>query len=200
MNKSKAIVLTVSVAAAVAVAVAVAVIVLRHKRKGNMNGEKTAKGLVKYAQAQLGRPYWWGTSGQISNPVLLASLQRLYPSQYNQPMYADAPNQMGVKVHDCMGLIEGYFWSPDADTAAVYNSNGFTDTTADNLYAQATEKGDISTIPEVAGLAVHMGKHIGIYEGNGNVIEARGHKYGVVRTKLSERPWQHWLKIPQLKY
>ena len=161
---------------------------------------KTNYGLIDYCRKQLGKPYWWGTSGQISTRPLLQSLRKLYKSQYEKPMYANAESQLGVKVHDCMGLIEGYFWSDEPNSAAKYNSNGFADTTADRLLASATEKGDISTIPEIPGLSVHMKGHVGVYEGNGMVIEARGHEYGVVRTKLNERPWTAWAKIPQLEY
>ena len=202
MKRKTAIILSIASAALVLL------VLLAIKRKGkNMeknatidNGRKTAAGLVNYAKAQLGRPYWWGTSGQISTETLLNSLKKLYPDTYAKPMYANAPQQLGVKVHDCMGLIEGYFWSDNADAPAKYNSNGFTDTTADRLLASAPDKGAISTIPEIPGISVHMKGHVGIYEGKGNVIEARGHQYGVVRTRLKDRPWTHWARIPQLEY
>lgn len=202
MTRNRIIIITVSLAALVPL------VLLWLKRKGDNKMEaknatdnrKTATGLVRYAQAQLGRPYWWGTSGQISTETLLNSLKKLYPDTYAKPMYANAPQQLGQKVHDCMGLIEGYFWSDNADAPAKYNSNGFTDTTADRLLASATDKGAISTIPEIPGISVHMKGHVGIYEGKGNVIEARGHQYGVVRTRLKDRPWTHWARIPQLEY
>lgn len=202
MTRNRIIIITVSLAALVLL------VLLWLKRKGDNKMEaknatdnrKTATGLVRYAQAQLGRPYWWGTSGQISTETLLNGLKKLYPDTYAKPMYANAPQQLGQKVHDCMGLIEGYFWSDNADAPAKYNSNGFTDTTADRLLASATDKGAISTIPEIPGISVHMKGHVGIYEGKGNVIEARGHQYGVVRTRLKDRPWTHWARIPQLQY
>lgn len=203
-TKSKTIIITVSLAALVLL------VLLWLKRKGDNKMEaknatdnrKTATGLVRYAQAQLGRPYWWGTSGQISTETLLNSLKKLYPDTYAKPMYANAPQQLGQKVHDCMGLIEGYFWSENPDAPAKYNSNGFTDTTADRLYAAATEKGDISTIPEIPGLAVHTNGHIGVYIGNGQVIDAYGHAKGVIQSPLkrTNKPWKHWLKIPGLEY
>ena len=33
---------------------------------------KTGQGLVEYAKAQIGKPYWWGTFGNIATPELLA--------------------------------------------------------------------------------------------------------------------------------
>ena len=32
--------------------------------------EKTAQGLIEYAKAQLGRPYWYGTFGQAASKAL----------------------------------------------------------------------------------------------------------------------------------
>jgi cell wall-associated NlpC family hydrolase len=45
-----------------------------------------------------------------------------------------------------------------------------------------------------------MDGHIGVYIGNGEVIEAQGTAYGVVKTKLEGRGWTKWLKIPNIKY
>ena len=42
--------------------------------------------------------------------------------------------------------------------------------------------------------------HIGIYIGDGKVIEAMGTKYGVVETELAGRGWTHWLKVPYITY
>ncbi len=42
--------------------------------------------------------------------------------------------------------------------------------------------------------------HVGVYVGNGEVIEARGHAYGVVKTKLKARPWKQWGKLKWIEY
>lgn len=87
------------------------------------------------------------------------------------------------------------------DTGQIgYNINGMPDIGADQMYQAATEKGPVSTIPEIPGLAVWHTGHIGIYIGNGEVIEAMGTKYGVVKTRLSGSRWTHWLKIPYIQY
>ena len=197
MNRKSAIILIVSVAVAVMVAVAVFVIV--RKRNGR---KKTGRGLVRYARSQLGRPYWWGTNGQTATPELLAKLQQTYPDQYGQAMYDDAPSQFGQRVHDCAGLIEAYMWSVDGsrDGEIIPGSNGFPDTTANNMYASAIEKGDINTLPEIPGIALHRDRHAGVYIGKGKVIEAKGHKFGVVETDLASGGWQHWFKVNGVEY
>lgn len=45
-----------------------------------------------------------------------------------------------------------------------------------------------------------MTAHIGIYIGNGEVIEAMNTLRGVTRTKLVGREWTHWLQIPYISY
>lgn len=160
-------------------------------------GAKSAAGLVAYAKAQLGRPYWYGTSGQISSLELYNTKKRQYPAYYTASNFLQ---QLGMKVHDCCGLVEGYMWSPNPDAAVVIGSNGFKDYTANGLLAAATEKGLIATMPEIPGLTVHYPGHMGVYIGNGEVIEARGHKYGVVKTRLKDRGWISWAKVPGLKY
>ena len=45
-----------------------------------------------------------------------------------------------------------------------------------------------------------MRGHVGVYIGNGEVIEARGHEYGVVKTKLARRPWKRWAYIDEIEY
>ena len=67
-------------------------------------------------------------------------------------------------------------------------------------YHSATVSGTIDTIPETPGLAVWHDGHIGVYIGNGEVVEAMGTRYGVVKTKLEGARWTHWLKIPYISY
>lgn len=55
-------------------------------------------------------------------------------------------------------------------------------------------------MPDTPGLAVWMDDHIGVYIGNGEVIEAQGTAYGVVKAEFNGRGWSKWLKIPNIKY
>ena len=158
---------------------------------------KNNVGLAAYAEAQLGRPYWWGCFGQTASPALLAAKRKQYPRQYTAK---DFPTQYGQRVHDCVGLVKGYMWSDGVASKPVYQSNGFPDISANTLLTRCVERGDIKTIPEVVGVCVFMAGHVGVYVGGGWVVEARGHKYGVVKTRLTARPWKQWGKIPVLQY
>lgn len=154
---------------------------------------KTAKGLVEYAKAQLGRPYWYGTFGQAASKELYEQKKRQYPKQYTWDY-----DGITAKVHDCVGLIKGYLWCEDAQAEPVYNEEQ--DVSADMLYAICETGGRINTIPEIPGVLVFKSGHVGIYVCNGEVIEARGRSYGVVKTKLSDRPWTDWAFCPWIEY
>ena len=156
--------------------------------------KKTAKGLLTYVKAQLGRPYWYGANGQAANLALYNELKKMHPSYYKWEYAGEV-----AKVHDCTGLVEGYlFCDTPEDLTPKYNPDQ--DRSANQTLADCTEKGDISTIPEIPGVIVFCDGHMGVYIGAGEVIEARGHKYGVVKTKLSARPWTAWGKHPDIDY
>lgn len=108
-------------------------------------------------------------------------------------------NWMRRRTADCVGLIKGYGWyNPDSGEIKV-GTNGMADVTANGMFDAATVKGTIDTIPETPGLAVWQDGHIGIYIGNGEVIEAMGTEQGVVKTTLPSG-WTHWLEIPYISY
>lgn len=69
-------------------------------------------------------------------------------------------------------MIKGYGWYDSVSGEIVVGSNGMMDVTANGMFDAATVKGTIDTIPEVPGLAVWHQGHIGIYIGNGEVVEA----------------------------
>lgn len=156
---------------------------------------KTASGLVAYCQAQLGRPYWWGTFGNTASEALYRERKAMYPGYYTA---SDFPKQYGQRVHDCVGLIKGYRWSDGPASPPRYNAAQ--DVAVSGLLKQCGQTGPISTIPDQPGVCVFMSGHVGVYIGGGDVIEARGHAYGVVRTKLSARPWTKWGKPSWLTY
>ena len=159
---------------------------------------KTATGLVEYAKAQVGRPYWYGCFGQVSSSGLYYAKKKQYPRYYTAD---DFKNQYGNKVHDCIGLIKGYMWCDGVDDKhPKYESNGCPDINEEEMYKRASIKGSIKTMPKVNGILVFKPNHVGVYIGNGYVIEARGHAYGVVKTKLQDRGWEKWCECPYILY
>lgn len=159
---------------------------------------KNNLGLVEHCKKALseGWGYVFGTFGTVLTEKLLQDKLKQYPSNVKQYESFIRANWMGRYVADCVGLIKSYLWWNG--TQAIYNAS--TDVSADTMYEKAKEKGNIDTLPEIPGLCLWYKGHIGVYIGQGWVIESRGTKYGVVKTKLEERPWTHWLKCPFIEY
>ncbi|MCD8028791.1 MAG: NlpC/P60 family protein [Erysipelotrichaceae bacterium] len=160
---------------------------------------KTNSGLVSYAKAQVGKPYWYGTFGQTASASLYKSKKAQYPSYYTAN---DFTSQYGKRVHDCVGLINGYLylWSNSATATPTYNSAQ--DKNASGMYAAAKTKGTISSFPKTKGLLVFKGTstskitHVGVYDGSGYVYEAKGHSSGVVKSTYKSSNWQYWAQCP----
>lgn len=144
--------------------------------------------------------YVWGTYGQVLTRSLYKAKAEQYPDEVGG--YADFIEEhwIGGRTADCVGLIKGYGWLDAETEEIVYNTNGMPDITANEMYHAASVSGTIDTIPETPGLAVWHDGHIGVYIGNGEVVEAMGTRYGVVKTKLEGARWTHWLKIPYISY
>jgi uncharacterized protein YgiM (DUF1202 family) len=97
-------------------------------------------------------------------------------------------------VHDCAGLPKGYLWSATPTSAPKYDAG--TDWGATAFYQHCNKKGTIDTFDPVPGRLVFKGKpskmsHVGVYVGAGKIIEAKGHKWGVIESKLDET-WDYW--------
>lgn len=144
--------------------------------------------------------YVWGTFGSVFTTSLYEYKLQQYPEEIGA--YSDfiLANWLGGRTADCVGLIKGYGWLNEETLEINYGTNGMPDIGADSMYYNASEKGSIGTIPEIPGLAVWHAGHIGIYIGGGEVIEAKGTKYGVIRSNLADGNWTHWLKIPYITY
>lgn len=144
--------------------------------------------------------YVWGTYGEVFDQVLYEYKLNQYPEEVGRYAEFIETNWLGGRTADCVGLIKGYGWLNPETQEIEYGTNGMADVGADQMYENATEKGSIDSMPEIPGLAVWHTGHIGIYIGGGEVIEAMGTRYGVVRTQLSDSRWTHWLKVPYITY
>lgn len=156
--------------------------------------KKTNKGLSEYAVAQIGRPYWFGTFGQTANAALLSAKKKQYPDEYTA---TDYKSQYGERVHDCIGLIKGYLWSDTPTAAPVYNRKQ--DVGADRMKELSNVK-PINTLPELPGVLVFASGHVGVYIGNGYIVEAYNHSRGVIKSKLADRNFTFWGKCPWIEY
>ena len=165
-------------------------------------GTKNNLDLVEWAIAAYNADwgYVMGTYGLVLTEDLLeAKIQQLPDDILPYEEFIRA-NYLGLRTADCVGLIKGYSWY-DVDTGEIgYATNGHPDVGADQLYNNATEKGPISTLPEIPGLILHAEGHVGIYIGGGYAIEAMGTRYGVVKTRVANRNWTGWCKSPYIAY
>lgn len=144
--------------------------------------------------------YVWGTFGQVLTPELLQYKISQYPEGVGDEADFIRSHWLNRRTTDCVGLIKGYGWLNTVTMEIQYGSNGMPDVGADGMYYNAGHKGSIETMPNTPGLAVWKSGHIGVYIGNGEVIEAMDTRYGVVKTKLQGRGWTHWLEVPGIKY
>lgn len=158
--------------------------------------------IVKWAvHAQENRwGYVYGTYGSVLNEALLTGKISQYPNEVGG--YEDFIRQhwLGGRTVDCVGLIKGYGWYNTETAQIQIGANGMPDISANAMFENASKKGTIDTIPEIPGLAVWHEGHIGIYIGNGEVIQAANTNVGVIRTPIGQSGWTHWLKIPYIQY
>jgi hypothetical protein len=174
----------------------------------SINGDKTNIGLANFAYNALSckSGYIYGAVGQKATLDFLYKQQNKFKNNDRAELNKENidfifKNYGGRPSFDCCGLIKAYSWF-DEETGEIQpnRKNAIKDCTADGLYNLAEVKGNISDMPDIPGLAVHKSGHIGVYVGGGEVIEAQGNKYGVLKTKLAGRGWEHYLKVPTLKY
>lgn len=158
----------------------------------------TGKQLVEAFQSYVkeGWGYVYGSQGQTYTQALAQSWQsagRAVPSGRNKKTYFidDCAKWYGHRVADCSGGI--------VYTIQQYDKT-FGDRTANTFKSQFVESGPISTMPEIQGLGLWRSGHIGVYEGNGWLLEFRGTDYGCVRERLKDRNFTHWGKIKGVEY
>lgn len=101
---------------------------------------------------------------------------------------------------DCSGLIKGILWGYPGKTGK-YLSNGVPDINANTMISRYCQ--DVSTDFSVIipGELVWMSGHIGVYIGDGNVIESSPRwENGIQITRLSQRTWIKHGKFRYIDY
>lgn len=143
---------------------------------------------------------------------------------YNKARYSNKNNSsriykiqnapLGMYFFDCVCLVKGLLWGWRADPydrngGAVYASNGVPDIGEDSMIRMCTYSStDFAGI--VPGAVVWMPGHIGIYVGNGLVIEATSAWTGNVlmsccanvgrKAGYPSRTWTKWGMLPWIRY
>lgn len=147
--------------------------------------------------------YIWGTSGKIWTAADQANLDKTTDSdRANSRKYGS--KWIGHRVADCSGLFS---WAFKTLGGSIYHGSN----TIWNRYC--TTQGELkdgkrddgkALLPGTAVFTYNATKrnrgHIGLYIGGGYVIEARGAYYGVVKTKLTSRPWVEWGELTGVDY
>ena len=168
-----------------------------------MTAANDSSALVRYAEncRRMSTTYLWDTMGEIVCPQLIREKAALWPEKYPPELRREKEMLTGknVRAFDCSGLIKrflmGGFCGFCYDPAVDYNSL--------SLLENAPEKGVADTLSEVPGLCLYLPGHVGIYVGNGRVIEATANPRfgdGVVQTSFFDRDWTQWFACPHVRY
>jgi hypothetical protein len=166
-----------------------------------MLSEPTNLGFVEHCEMALEQQWGYvrGTFGQILTDGLLEYKLTQYSSNI-LPYYNFIKKEyIGKRTTDCSGLIKSYLWWNNGDV----DYDAFTDFSANDFYVKAEERGFIDSIPHIPGICVWKNNHVGVYIGEGSVIEAKGTMHGVVRTPLKgagATKWTNWFKCHSIKY
>lgn len=166
---------------------------------------------------ELKSPYWYATCIFKCTTSRLNSKSRQCPSHYTSDRTARYKADIAAKrvSADCIGAYKGYCWTnggegvieaygTDKTFTNVSRSHGCPDQSANGMFSYAKNKGaewgDIKTMPEIKGIALRFDGHVGYYIGGGYAIEWRGFAYGCIKTKVKDRKWTHWYKLPCIDY
>lgn len=180
----------------------------------------TTEALVKkFEQAYKSKAgYIWGQSGDIwtaaKQKALIKSMISTYGTDWINNEKAKKNNYyqgarygekwIGHQVFDCSGLFPWAFRQLGGGSIA-HGSNSIWD-------SYCSEKGKLINGKRTDGKELQPGtavfteakngqhNHIGLYIGNGDVIEAQGTKAGVVISKVALTKWAAWGELKGVKY
>lgn len=148
----------------------------------------TGRGLAEHAIKLIGTPYFYGSKLNVLTTEFMARMHSMYPGIVTTAYMMTAQNQGQVgKVNvDCSGLIGSYRGKQIGSS---------------QLYSTAKKRMPISQWQNFAiGTVLWKQGHVGVYIGNGDVVEAKGIKYGVVKTKVNSQRWVYGLTFADLAY
>lgn len=160
--------------------------------------------IAKFEEAlSQGWGYIWGTAGVMWTEARQKNLEKTTDDDRAQSRQYGR-KWIGHMVADCSGLFRWAFRQLGSDIA--HGSNSIFD-----RYCSA--KGKLKNGKRTDGIALKPGTavftynaktgnrgHIGLYIGNGWVIEAQGSKAGVVRSKVTNSKWVEWGELKGVDY
>ena len=165
---------------------------------GVPGASRSAEGLVEYARAQVGAPYWKGAYGQKASLGLLNHSRWSRPKDFEDLSFLD---DLGKRVFDEAGLIKGYLWTAEADKRPYHDRDH--DWSCAGLYENATEKGGMDSFDNKNGRILYAGRtdteidHAGVYSSEGYVYHAKDRAHGVVREAFRPEEWSFWSGLPE---
>ena len=158
--------------------------------------------------------YMLGCFGHVVNENIIASKAKQLPNWYTAAKQAELRKLIGKGyfAFDCVNLIKGILWGWSGDPSspyggAKYASNDVPDTNADGMIKLCKDVStDFSNI--IPGEAVWQPGHIGVYIGNGMVIESTPswqNKVQVtaclnIKNGVPGRRWDKHGKLPWVEY
>lgn len=177
-----------------------------------MNNKEFAKKALNIAE-NYNTAYVWGAFGLVANA---SNMQRMINQYSKNNKYLARARQIYGNGYffDCVGLIKGILWGWCGNASATYGgakytSNGVPDVSADQMINLCS--GVSTDFTNIAvGEAVWLTGHIGIYIGNGIVVEATPAWNGGVQKSalanigsisgLNSRKWTRHGKLPYISY
>lgn len=177
----------------------------------------TNEHFAAFCLRMVGQPYWYGTCLYRCTESLRVRKADQYPSAYSSSRTARYKQDIAAKkvCADCIGGAKGYAWTgggigvleaigTDKAITSKYQANGCPDKGANSMFSYAKSKGmewgDLSTLPDIVGLALYKKGHVGYYVGGGYAVEWKGFKDGCVKTTVAGRGWTHWYALPFIQY
>ena len=140
--------------------------------------------------------YIWGKAGSVwteaDQRAATDSMIQQYGAQW-----------VGHRVADCSGLftwafsqLGGYMYH---GATTMYNK--YTTARGELKAGKRTDGGNLQpgTAVFIYSAGTQRYEHVGLYVGNGQVIEAKGTRYGVVESTVAKR-WTHWGELKGIQY
>ena len=138
--------------------------------------------------------YIWGGAGEVWTQAKQNAATRDMTKQYGQKW-------VGKRVADCSGL---FYWAYKQLGSYMYHGSN-------TMYKQySASSGELNNGARADGKELKPGTavykynnadgyyHVGLYIGNGEVIEAQGTKTGVVKSTV--KGWTHWAELKYTEY